>query len=72
MRIVLVSNVVHPFATGGAQKRIHEIGTKLAADGHEITVYDRSSGTDRPKPLTRDSPSARSHQRPTSTPTIDA
>ena len=53
MRIVFVSNVVHPFVTGGAQKRIHEIGTKLAADGHEITVYGRSSGTIRTKSATR-------------------
>ncbi|UOO95174.1 glycosyltransferase family 4 protein [Halococcus dombrowskii] len=41
MRIAFVSNVVHPFVKGGAQKRIHEIGTRLAADGHEITVYGR-------------------------------
>ncbi|WP_049898883.1 glycosyltransferase family 4 protein [Halococcus agarilyticus] len=41
MRIAFVSNVVHPFVTGGAQKRIHEIGTRLAAEGHEITVYGR-------------------------------
>ena len=41
MRIAFVSNVVHPFATGGARKRIHEIDTRLAADGHEITVYGR-------------------------------
>ena len=41
MRIAFVSNVVHPFVTGGAQKRIHEIGARLAADGHEITVYGR-------------------------------
>jgi glycosyltransferase involved in cell wall biosynthesis len=41
VRIAFVSNVVHPFVTGGAQKRIHEIGTRLAADGHDITVYGR-------------------------------
>ncbi|EMA43499.1 glycosyltransferase [Halococcus morrhuae DSM 1307] len=41
MRIAFVSNVVHPFVKGGAQKRIHEIGTRLAADGHDITVYGR-------------------------------
>jgi glycosyltransferase involved in cell wall biosynthesis len=41
MRIAFVSNVVYPFVTGGAEKRIHEIGTRLAADGHEVTVYGR-------------------------------
>ncbi len=41
MRIGFVSNVVYPFVTGGAQKRIHEIGTRLAADGHDVTIYGR-------------------------------
>ncbi len=41
VRIAFISNVVHPFVKGGAQKRIHEIGTRLAADGHEITIYGR-------------------------------
>ncbi|HET7323741.1 MAG TPA: glycosyltransferase family 4 protein [Halococcus sp.] len=41
MRIAFVTNVVHPFVTGGAQKRIHEIGTRLANDGHDITIYGR-------------------------------
>lgn len=36
-----MTNVVHPYVTGGAQKRVHEIGTRLAADGHEVTVYCR-------------------------------
>jgi glycosyltransferase involved in cell wall biosynthesis len=41
MRVAFVSNVVHPWVTGGAQKRIHEIGTRLADDGHEVTIYGR-------------------------------
>lgn len=41
MRVAFVSNVVYPFVTGGAEKRIHEIGTRLAADGHDVTVYGR-------------------------------
>ncbi|MDS0261446.1 glycosyltransferase family 4 protein [Haloarcula sp. S1CR25-12] len=41
MRIAFVSNVVYPFVTGGAEKRIHEIGTRLADNGHEVTVYGR-------------------------------
>ncbi|RQG89705.1 glycosyltransferase family 4 protein [Natrarchaeobius chitinivorans] len=41
MNICYVSNVVYPYITGGAEKRIHEIGTRLAADGHDVTVYGR-------------------------------
>ncbi|WP_121820728.1 glycosyltransferase family 4 protein [Halostella salina] len=41
MRLAFVSNVVYPFVTGGAEKRIHEIGTRLADEGHDITVYGR-------------------------------
>jgi glycosyltransferase involved in cell wall biosynthesis len=41
MDIAFVSNVVYPFVTGGAQKRIHEIGTRLADDGHDVTIYGR-------------------------------
>jgi len=41
MDICFVSNVVFPFVKGGAEKRIHEIGTRLAADGHDVTVYGR-------------------------------
>lgn len=41
MRVAFVSNVVHPFVTGGAQKRIHEIGTRLVDEGHDVTIYGR-------------------------------
>ncbi|WP_017342125.1 glycosyltransferase family 4 protein [Halorubrum sp. T3] len=41
MRIAFVSNVVYPYVTGGAEKRIHEIGTRLTDQGHEVTVYGR-------------------------------
>lgn len=41
MRLGFVSNVVYPFVTGGAQKRIHEIGTRLADKGHDVTIYGR-------------------------------
>ena len=44
MRIAFVSNVVHPFVADGAQKRIHGIGTRLAADSHEITTTGRDYG----------------------------
>ena len=41
MRIAFVSNVCYPFVTGGAEKRIHEIGTRLAERGHDVTLYSR-------------------------------
>ena len=41
MRIAFVSNVCYPFITGGAEKRIYEIGTRLADEGHDITLYAR-------------------------------
>jgi glycosyltransferase involved in cell wall biosynthesis len=41
MNIAYVSNVVYPFVTGGAEKRIYEVGTRLADRGHSVTVYGR-------------------------------
>lgn len=41
MNIAFVSNVVYPFVTGGAQKRINEIGSRLAERNHDVTVYGR-------------------------------
>lgn len=41
MNVAFASNVVYPFVKGGAEKRIHEIGTRLAEDGHDVTVYGR-------------------------------
>jgi glycosyltransferase involved in cell wall biosynthesis len=41
VRIAFVSNVVYPFVTGGAEKRIYEIGRRLARADHDVTVYGR-------------------------------
>ena len=41
MNVAFISNVVYPFVKGGAEKRIHEIGTRLADRGHEVTIYGR-------------------------------
>jgi len=41
MRIAFVSNVVYPYVTGGAEKRIYEIGSRLEQRGHDVTVYAR-------------------------------
>lgn len=36
MRIALVYDAVHPYVTGGAERRYHELGTRLAAAGHDV------------------------------------
>ena len=41
MDIAYVSSQVYPFCKGGTEKRVYEIGRRLAADGHEVTVYGR-------------------------------
>lgn len=41
MNVAFVSNVVYPFVVGGAEKRIYELGTRLADRGHTVTVYSR-------------------------------
>jgi glycosyltransferase involved in cell wall biosynthesis len=41
MRVAFVSNVVYPYVKGGAEKRIHEIGRRLADRGHDVTVFGR-------------------------------
>lgn len=33
--------MVYLYISGGAQKRIHEIGAQFADRGHEVTVYGR-------------------------------
>jgi L-malate glycosyltransferase len=38
MRIVYVYDAVFPYVTGGAERRIHELGTRLALRGHEVHV----------------------------------
>nr|WP_318568849.1 hypothetical protein [Salinigranum marinum] len=41
MDVAIVSNVFFPFVKGGAEKRIHEIGARLANEGHDVTIYGR-------------------------------
>ncbi len=41
MNVAFVSDVVYPFVKGGAEKRIHEIGSRLARRGHTVTIYGR-------------------------------
>lgn len=39
MKIAYVYDVVHPYVPGGVQKRIWEISRRLAARGHEVTIF---------------------------------
>lgn len=41
MDIAFAAPVIYPFVKGGAEKRIHEVGRRLADRGHDITVYSR-------------------------------
>lgn len=53
VNVAFVSNVVYSFVTGGAQKRVHEIDTRLVEQGHKVTVYGRHFW-DRPKQTTHE------------------
>jgi len=39
MRIAYVYDVIHPYVPGGVQKRIWELSRRLAARGHEVTLF---------------------------------
>ncbi len=39
MRIAYVYDVVYPFVKGGAQKRVWELSRRLAAKGHDVTIF---------------------------------
>lgn len=41
MDVAYVFSAVYPEVTGGVQKRIYEVGTRLVADGHEVTLFGR-------------------------------
>ncbi len=38
-KIAIVSDAVYPFNKGGKEKRIYDISTRLAAQGHDVTIY---------------------------------
>lgn len=38
-KIAIVSDSVYPYNMGGKEKRLHDITTRLAADGHDVTIY---------------------------------
>ncbi|NAZ85052.1 glycosyltransferase family 4 protein [Kineococcus indalonis] len=39
MKISIVYDAVHPYTTGGGERRYHELGTRLAAAGHDVHWY---------------------------------
>lgn len=39
MRVALVYDAVHPWVTGGGERRFHELAVRLAAAGHEVHWY---------------------------------
>jgi glycosyltransferase involved in cell wall biosynthesis len=39
MKIAYVYDVIHPYVPGGVQKRIWELSRRLAARGHEVTLF---------------------------------
>lgn len=39
--IAFAAPVIYPFVKGGAEKRIYEVGRRLAGRGHDITIYSR-------------------------------
>ncbi|PWJ55733.1 Glycosyltransferase involved in cell wall bisynthesis [Quadrisphaera granulorum] len=39
MRIAIVYDAVHPWVTGGGERRFHELAVRLAAAGHEVHWY---------------------------------
>ena len=39
MKIAYVFDLIYPYEMGGAQKRIWELARRLAAKGHEITIF---------------------------------
>jgi len=38
-KIAIISDAVYPFNIGGKEKRIYDISTRLAAQGHDVTIY---------------------------------
>lgn len=39
MRIAFVYDAIYPWVKGGAEKRIYELGKRLAEEGHEVHVF---------------------------------
>ncbi len=53
MKIGYIYDVIYPETIGGVEKRIHEIGVRLAARGHEVHLYGMKYWTG-PDVLNRD------------------
>ncbi len=48
MRIAMIGTRGVPARYGGFETAVEEIGRRLVARGHQVTVYCRSSDADRP------------------------
>ncbi|MBP7035111.1 MAG: hypothetical protein KBB00_05075, partial [Methanospirillum sp.] len=46
MKIAFVYDVLYPETIGGVEKRIFEIGTRLAERGHEVHLFPMFDGSD--------------------------
>lgn len=53
MRIAMIGTRGVPARYGGFETCIEEVGSRMAAAGHEVTVYSRVSGEERPPRLHR-------------------
>jgi glycosyltransferase involved in cell wall biosynthesis len=49
MRIAMIGTRGVPAAYGGFETAVEEIGSRLAKAGHEVTVYCRRNGSERPR-----------------------
>ena len=39
MKIALIYDTAYPWVTGGAERRIYEIGTRLVVRGHDVHIF---------------------------------
>lgn len=53
-KIAIVSDAVYPFNKGGKEKRIHDITTRLAKDGWDVTIYCMKWWSESEKTIVRD------------------
>lgn len=47
MKIAFVYDAVYPWVKGGAERRIHELGKRLSAKGHEVHILGSSGGKEK-------------------------
>ena len=50
MKIAFVYDVLYPDTIGGVEKRIYEIGTRLARRGHEVHLFPMATDPENDRP----------------------